>query len=248
VVPSALCALAFVVFALHAGAQTSPASSQPCEARPAPPPETVQTIFLKNATEPNDLNDIATDLRNAMPRMRVFVVQWQNAITVRGTEEDLATAQKLVADLDQPRKLYRLTYTITNFEEGKRIGSEHYVLLAAAGMRTVFKEGSRVPIVTGMRDKETAGQSSQVQYQDIGLSIDATVTGSPENLMLHTKIEQSSLAGEKSATTPADPVVRQTVLDGSPQLAQNKSAVLGSLDIPGTMRHQEIEVVVELVR
>jgi hypothetical protein len=80
------------------------------------------------------------------------------------------------------------------------------------------------------------------------LSIDATVTGSPENLMVHTKIEQSSLAGEKSATTPADPVVRQTVLDVSPQLAQNKPTVLGSLDSPGNTRHQEIELEVELVR
>jgi hypothetical protein len=66
--------------------------------------------------------------------------------------------------------------------------------------------------------------------------------------MLHSKIEQSSLADEKSAATPADPVVHQTVLEGSAELAQDKPLVLGSLDIPGTLRHQEIEVVAELVR
>lgn len=245
---AALCTLAFVVFATPAGAQTNPSGSQPCEARPAPPPETVRTFFLSNATEPNDLNDIATDLRNVMPKAHIFPDQSQNAITLRATEEDLATAQKLVAELDKPRKLYRLTYTITDFEDGKRIGSEHYVLLMVAGMKTVLKEGSRVPIVTGMPDNQTAAQSSEIQYQDIGLNIEATVTGSPENLMLRTKIEQSSLNGDKSGTSPADPVVHQTVLQGSPELTQNKPMVLGSLDIPGSTRHQEIEVVAELVR
>ena len=48
---AALFTLAFVFFAPQAGAQATPAASQPCEARPAPPPplpETVQTIFLWN--------------------------------------------------------------------------------------------------------------------------------------------------------------------------------------------------------
>jgi type II secretory pathway component GspD/PulD (secretin) len=243
---AALCALAFAAFASHAGAQTNSGGSQPCEARPAPP-ETVQTIFVNNAAQQNDLNDIATDLRNVMPHAKIFPVQFQSAITLRATEEDLATAQKLIADLDKPRKLYRLTFTITDFDGDKRTGSEHYVFLAVAGMKTIFKEGSRVPIVTGMADKQTAAESSQVQYVDIGLSIEATVAGSADNLTMRSKIEQSSLAGEKSAATPADPVVHQNVLEGFTEIALNKSAVLGSLDLPGATRRQEIEVTAELV-
>jgi type II secretory pathway component GspD/PulD (secretin) len=236
-----------MILAPQVGAQTPTGGSQPCEARPAPPPETVQTIFVSNAAEQNDLNDIATDLRNALPKARIFPVQSQNAITLHATEEDLATAQKIIADLDRPRKVYRLTYTITDFEDGKRTGSQHFVILAVAGERTIFKQGSRVPIVTGMPDKQTAEQSSEIQYQDIGVSIEATLSGSPENLMLRSKIEQSSLSGEKTADVAPDPVVRQTVLEGFSELAQNKPLVLGSLDLPGTTRHQEIEVVAELV-
>jgi len=244
---AAACTLALMILAPQVGAQTPTGGSQPCEARPAPPPETVQTIFVSNAAEQNDLNDIATDLRNALPKARIFPVQSQNAITLHATEEDLATAQKIIADLDRPRKVYRLTYTITDFEDGKRTGSQHFVILAVAGERTIFKQGSRVPIVTGMPDKQTAEQSSEIQYQDIGVSIEATLSGSPENLMLRSKIEQSSLSGEKTADVAPDPVVRQTVLEGFSELAQNKPLVLGSLDLPGTTRHQEIEVVAELV-
>jgi len=247
---AALCAVAFMAFAPHAGAQTNAAGSQPCEARPAPPPpapETVQTIFLSNAFEQNDLNDIATILRNVMPRAKIFPVQSQNAITLRVTEEDLAIAQKLVAELDLPRKVYRLTYTITDFENGKRTGSQHYVFLAVAGERKIFKQGSRVPIVIGTVEKQTTNQSSQIQYQDIGLSIEATVSGSGETLMLRSKIEQSSLGLDKSAVVAPDPVVRQSVLQGSTELAEGKPLVVGSLDLPGTTRHQEFEVVAEQV-
>jgi type II secretory pathway component GspD/PulD (secretin) len=242
--------LALVIYAPLAGAQATPGGSQPCEARPAPPPlppEKVQTVFLSNAADQNELNDIATDLRNVLPKARVFPDQSRKAITLRATEEDLATAQKLIAELDVPSKVYRLTYTFTEVEDGKRTGSQHYVLLAVAGERTIFKQGSRVPIVIGTVEKQTTAQSSAIQYVDVGLSIDATVSGSPENLMLRSKIEQSSLAGEKTAKVAPDPVVRQTVLQGSSELAQNKPAVLGSLDIPGTTRHLEIEVVAELV-
>ena len=247
---AAACTLTFMMLAPHASAQTNPAGPQPCEARPAPPPpvpETVQTIFLKNATGQNDLNDIATDLRNALPKARVFPVQGQNAITLRATEEDLATAQKLIAELDRPRKVYRLTYTITGFENGKRTTSQHFVFLAVAGERTIFKQGSKVPIVIGTVQKETTAQSSEIQYQDVGLSIEATVSGSPESLVLRSKIEQSSLSVEKAGTVAPDPVFQQTVLQGSSELTGNKPLVLGSLDIPGTTNHQEIEVLAELV-
>jgi len=238
------------MLAPHSGAQANPAGPQPCEVRPAPPPpvpETVQTIFLKNATGQNDLNDIATALRNVLPKARVFPVQGQNAITLRATDEDLATAQKLIAELDRPRKVYRLTYTITDFENGKRTTSQHFEFLAFAGERTIFKQGSKVPIVIGTVQKETTAQSSEIQYQDVGLSIEATVSGSPENLVLRSKIEQSSLSGGKSETVAPDPVFRQTVVQGSSELNQNKPLVLGSLDIPGTTSHQEIAVLAELV-
>lgn len=247
---AAFFAVAFMMLAPHAGAQTPTGGSQPCEARPAPPPpapETVQTIFLSNAFEQNELNDISTDLRNVMPRAKIFPVQSQNAITLRATAEDLAIAQKLVAELDLPRKIYRLTYTITDFEDGKRMASQHYAFLIVSGEKAIFKQGSRVPIVIGTVEKQTTNQSSEIQYEDIGVSIEATVSGSPEHLMLRSKIEQSSVGDDKSAVVAPDPVVRQTVLEGFSELTEKKPLDVGSLDVPGTTRHQEIEVVAELV-
>jgi hypothetical protein len=47
---------------------------------------------------------------------------------------------------------------------------------------------------------------------------------------------------------PQDPVVRQTVLEVTSALAPGKPLLLGALDFPGSTRHQEIEIVAELVR
>src|ERR1700722_286800 len=187
---AALITLAFVIPAPRAGAQTNPASSQPSEARPAqpPPPGTIQTIFLKNITQQSDLNDIATDLRNALPRAKIFFDQSQSAITLCATDEDLAAAQKMIAELDLPRKVYRLTYTFTDVEDGRRMGSQHYAFLAVAGDPTIFKQGSRVPIVIGTLQRESTAQSSEIQYLDVGFNINVTVTGSPEHMMLRSKI------------------------------------------------------------
>jgi type II secretory pathway component GspD/PulD (secretin) len=249
---AALCAaIAFAIEPRQAGAQPGPQDAQPDAARPSPPPpapESVQTFMLKNAVEQNDLNDIQTDLRNVLgPRSRVFAAQSQNAITVRGTQEDLETAQKLIAELDVRRQVYRLTFTLADVEGGKRTASQQVVLMAVLGQKATFKLGSRVPIVTGSTvDGKTA--NTQVQYQDLGLNIQATVGGSPEALQLRTMVAQSSVADDKSVVGAQDPVIRQTVLDESSQLTQGKPMVIGSLDVPGSTRRQEIEVVAELVR
>lgn len=209
----------------------------------APVPQSVETFFLANASEQNQLNDIQTDMRNILPRARIYGVASQVAITVEGSAEDLETARKLIADLDRPRKVYRLTYSVTDIDDGKRSGPRHYILLAASGQRTIFKLGDRVPIMIGSNTKGT-----EVQYADVGLSIDATVAGSPDGLNVRSKIEQSNVAVEKAIAGSQDPVIRQTVLEATVEVAQGKPLVLGSLDFPESQRREEIEVAVEVVK
>jgi hypothetical protein len=66
--------------------------------------------------------------------------------------------------------------------------------------------------------------------------------------MLRTKVEQTTVADEKSGVGAQDPIVRQTVLDGASTLSLDKPLVLGSLDILGSTRKQEIAVIAELVK
>ena len=69
-----------------------------------------------------------------------------------------------------------------------------------------------------------------------------------DGVRLRTKIVQAGIAEEKSSVGTEDPIIRQTTLEGTSTLVQGKPLVLGSLDVPGSTRHQEVEVVSELLR
>jgi general secretion pathway protein D len=65
--------------------------------------QAVQTFYLANAWQQNDLNDVQTALRNVLPNAKVYGVQSQNAIVMRATPDELLLAAKLIDDLDKPR-------------------------------------------------------------------------------------------------------------------------------------------------
>lgn len=235
---------ALVITALLPGpcAQAQDTESKTASIRPDADQAT-QTFFLKDVTQMNDINDITTDLRNVMNRAKIYALASDNAITIRATPEDLQQAQKLIAELDRPKKVYRVTFTITESDGGRKTGTQHFSLVAADGNKSYVKQGNRVPIVTGSFDKDGAGPTTQIQYLDVGINIEAAVTG----VGLRTKIEQTSVSDEKSNVGIQDPLVRQTTMEATSTFVPGKAVALGSIDIPGTTRHEDIEFVAELV-
>jgi hypothetical protein len=137
---------------------------------------------------------------------------------------------------------------MTERDGGKTIGVQHFSIIVASGSRTEFKQGSRVPIGVGGRSSASSTSNLDVQYLDVGQEIEASLDGYLDGVRLRTKVVQSSIAEDKSGLGTQDPVIRQTTLEGTSTLVQGKPLVLGSLDIPGSTRHQEVEVVSELVR
>jgi len=143
-------------------------------------------------------------------------------------------------------KTYRLTYTLTETEGGKRVGTQHFAMIVVSGRKTVLKQGNRVPLVTGSVST-SGGAQTQVQYLDIGLNIDASIEESADGVTLNTQVEQSSIAEGKSGLGTQDPIVRQAKLEGTSILTAGTPLILGSMDIPSTARRLDIEVVMEHV-
>jgi hypothetical protein len=221
---------------------------KPCPVKAAPPPESTVTVYLTNVTQQQDANDLQTAVRNMVTRARVFYDQSANAIELRGTADELAIAQKVIADLDLPKKVYRLVYTVEMMDGTKPVSAQHYELMAALGERATLKLGNRVPLVTRKKDTEAGPAYPEVQYMDVGLSISATLSGSGDGLILRTKVEQTALADEKPGTEPMNPVLHQAILDNASRLTLGKAQTLGSLDIPGGAQRVEVEVVSEAVK
>jgi general secretion pathway protein D len=65
--------------------------------------EAVQTFYLANTAQQNDLNDIQTALRNLLVNAKLYGVPSQSAIVMRATPDELLLAQKLIYDLDKSR-------------------------------------------------------------------------------------------------------------------------------------------------
>jgi hypothetical protein len=229
--------LTVVCWAMNAIAQTQAADTKSS-------PEVYQTIYLTNLTQQNDANELLTDLRNMLPSAKTYYVQSQSAISIRASAEDIALARKILSDLDKTKKIYRLTYTMTEKDSGKTIGVQHFSMIVASGSMSVLKQGSRVPVGT---NTSSAG-SNDVTYLDLGQEIQASLDGYLDGVRLRTKVVQSSIAEERSSIGTQDPIIRQTTLEGTSTLVQGKTLVLGTLDVPGSTRQQEVEVVSEFVR
>ena len=87
-------------------------------------------------------------------------------------------------------------------------------MVVVAGQRTVLKQGSKIPLLTGSYNNTSSQAEPQVTYIDVGLNFDATLDEFANGVRLRTKIDQSSVAEEKSGVGPQAPVVRQTSLEG----------------------------------
>jgi len=227
-----------------------PASESPC-ARPNPELCPERTFYLIDATQQSEVNEIVTALRNTLPATdKIFLVQSENAIIVRATPDDLALAEKLLNDLDRPKKNYRLTFTVTELDGSKQLGAQHYAMIVTSGQDTVLKQGSKIPLATGSYSTggSAAGVGVQTQftYIDVGMNFDATLTEMGNNAMLKSAVEQSSVAPKTSDIAGVqEPIVRQSSLKGVALLAPGKPVVLGSMDIPGSTSRLQIEVLME---
>jgi hypothetical protein len=132
--------LALTLFSVSATAIAQNPESKPAETKPA---GSYEAFFLANVTQQNEFNDVQTDLRNMLPKSKIFGMPSQHAISIWGPPEDLALAQKMITELDHAKKVYRLIYTIKETERGKPVGSRSVALVAVSGERTQMKQGTR---------------------------------------------------------------------------------------------------------
>ncbi len=248
-------ALALLPLSLAASAQDNQSPgvepANPCVASRNAPTET-RTLYLTNVTQQNDAMEILVAIRNILcPSTKVYFVASQKAIVIEATNAQILEADKIIHDLDRPAKTYRVTYTLTELDAGKTVSTEHYSILLGDGEHTSLKEGNKIPIATGTYSPDNAPSSAtqtQFTYLDIGMNFDATIAVSGNSVHLKSKVEDSSLDQPVTIAGVTEPVVRQSVLDGTSFLTLDKPAMLGTIDVPNSTRHIDIAVVVEQVK
>ncbi|HTV09517.1 MAG TPA: hypothetical protein VMD97_10780 [Candidatus Aquilonibacter sp.] len=249
--------LVALAFTASGSAQARPSEPNPCEAQPPTAitqhdcfmaTRVLKTYYLDHTFQQNDANEILIALRNMLDNdVKIYLVASQNAIQLYAPPDQQKLAQRIIADLDRPHKIYRLTFTIADSDNGTRVGIQHISMVVAAGQRTVLKQGDKIPIATGTYGKGSDPQQTQFQYLDVGINVDVTLDDTPSGLQLKSKVEQSSVGPPSTIAGVQEPVFRQTDVEGTSELSPGKPLTLGSVDVTGTTRHIDIEVVAEPV-
>jgi type II secretory pathway component GspD/PulD (secretin) len=209
----------------------------------------VKTFYISNASNRNEAGEILVELRNTFPPyINMSLDATQNAIVVNATPEQLVQIQALIHDLDRPHKTYRITYTLTDIDSGKRVGTQHFSMVVVPRQQSVLKQGSKIPVATGSSSTPNAvGAETQFTYLDVGINLQATVEEIEHGVSLDYKVEQSNLGEAQTIAGVQEPVIRQTVVSGTSILTLNKPTILGSADILGSTRHTDVEVVLEQI-
>ncbi len=166
-----------------------------------------------------------------------------------GRAQASGSAEKASTDeAKRSPKTYRLLYTITETDGAKRLGVQHFAMTVNPDTGTAeIKMGSKVPIATGNYSMPSSAVQTQFTYVDVGLNIAARTQDFANGVQVYTKVEQSSVA-ESTNSDVRQPVIRQANLQNTALLTAGKPVMLGSLDVPGSTRHLDIEVVMEVVR
>lgn len=169
----------------------------------------------------------------------------QHAILVTTYPQEMDRIEVVVHQLDMPRKAFRLTYTVATVEGGKNVGVQHYSMVAVDGQVTSMKEGEKVPIATGSLSDKNAETQTQFTYLDVGMNFNVTLNIASGGVSLKSKVEQSSIGESSTIAGVTEPIVRQSVLEGSALVPLGKPLMLGTIDVANSSRHIDVDVLVE---
>jgi len=148
---------------------------------------------------------------------------------------------------NKPMHTYRLTYTLTELDAGKKLGLQHYTLTVNPDTHhATLKLRSKVPFCIGGCSTSGSTQSS-FTYYDIGLSIDAALTTYANGIQVETVLDKTDVADSQPEQKILQPVIREADLTNTAMLSPGKPVQLGSIDIPGSTRHFDVEVTMESV-
>jgi 3D (Asp-Asp-Asp) domain-containing protein len=163
-----------------------------------------------------------------------------------GYAQDKTSSEKtkseadVAAEREKPVHAYRLDFSVTEMEEGKKINSRQYSLNLNADDANEIKIGTRVPVEAG---------HEQFQYMDVGTSIWCRIGERPDGIPMSVRADISNFAIPDQGTGhESRPVVRQFKINASTLAIPGKPMVVGSVDDPNSKRQFQLEVTVTKLR
>ena len=108
----------------------------------------MKTFYLRNASTPNELQEVVSTLKGMLDISRIQVNPTHSAITIRGTLDQLVLAEKLVSDVDKPKSEVVIDIAVLEVSRarlrtiGTTVPTSTSIAFAAAGGPGTVKIGS----------------------------------------------------------------------------------------------------------
>jgi hypothetical protein len=168
----------------------------------------------------------------------MFVLVAASVVTPAAAQDSNAGAKSATQELPKPLEAYRLDFSISELDDGKKINTRQYSMYIDANDSNELKIGTRVPIET------PAG----VENMDVGTNISSRLQARNGQLELHVSTEMSNFAIPEQAQGHARPVIRQLKISATTLALLGKPMVIGSVDDPNSKRQFQVEVTVTKLR
>ena len=171
--------------------------------------------------------------------------QAQQKADKKTAESEAERAATKAEPISNSLSSYRVEFTLTEFDSGKKINSRTYSLTTQVGPRNKLRIGGRVPVSTSTGSNMPS--SMQFQYLDIGMRIDCSLQEQDGSVVLDSTLDSSSAAPQVEPQTH-QPVIRQMRYEARTVLTPGKPAVIGSMDDPTSKSRFQIDVTATKVR
>jgi hypothetical protein len=156
----------------------------------------------------------------------LVVLAQENAGSKKNTEE----SEKALA-------AFRLDFTLSESEEGRKINTRHYSMNLVPGYTpsNEIKIGSRVPV---------EGKQGDMQYIDLGTKIWSRLTERGDALQLEVHADLTNFANPEQESRTALPLLRELRIYASTVAMPGKPTVVGVVDDPNSKREFQLVVTI----
>jgi hypothetical protein len=152
-----------------------------------------------------------------------------------------STAAKPAAEATEPGHAYKLDFSVSEIDDGKKVNSRQYSMNLTTGDANEVKIGTRVPV---------EAKQGEFQYIDVGTSIWCRLRDRKDlawlgnDVLLNMRAEISNFAMPEQQSQNVRPVLRQLNINSSTQAMMGKPLVVGSVDDPSSKKQFQLEVTV----
>jgi hypothetical protein len=150
-----------------------------------------------------------------------------------------------------PGRAYKVDVLLTESEGGKTVNSRSYTMLINDQDAGRIRQGDRIPINVGNvtpASNQSSPPTSQIQYMDVGFSLDCRLAQKTEGLYMSTVLDMSNLAPEPAQNQSGNPIVRQQRYQLGSFVQPGKRTVIANVDELDSKRKLQIEALLTQVQ